>query len=145
MVLFGKKRWYQQNSRGTPRVSYVFLIFFRFFDLLEVKYKCAKLHHCRICMTDFRDGGTFLFSRLLRPIREQSWKRLSWIGLKYMNNSILLKIIWYYLIVFSIKVNYDQRNSFPIKRWRKVSFKNLMLFLILQHIFDLINLRLWSL
>ena len=28
-----------------------------FFNLLWVRYNCAKFHHCRICVTDFREGG----------------------------------------------------------------------------------------
>ena len=28
-------------------------------DLLWVRYNCAKFHHCRICVTDFREGGPF--------------------------------------------------------------------------------------
>ena len=26
-------------------------------DVLWVRYNCAKFHHCRICGTDFREGG----------------------------------------------------------------------------------------
>ena len=35
--------------------------FIHFLDLLWVRYNCAKFHHCRICVTDFRKI----------PIREQ--------------------------------------------------------------------------
>ena len=34
--------------------------FIYFLDLLWVRYNCAKFHHCRICVIDFREGGTFL-------------------------------------------------------------------------------------
>ena len=27
-----------------------------FLDLLYVSCNCAKFHHCRICVTDFREG-----------------------------------------------------------------------------------------
>ena len=30
-----------------------------FLDLLYVRYNCAKFHQCRICATDFREGGLF--------------------------------------------------------------------------------------
>ena len=43
---------------------------------------CAKFHHCRICVTDFRDGGHFCSpSPSPSSIREQSRKCPSWIGL----------------------------------------------------------------
>ena len=35
--------------------------FIYFLDLLWVRYNCAKFHHCRICVTDFRDGGPFCY------------------------------------------------------------------------------------
>ena len=41
--------------------------FIYFLDLLLVRYKCAKFHHCSICVTDFREED------LSAPI---------WIGLK---------------------------------------------------------------
>ena len=30
-----------------------------FLDLLWLWYNSAKFHHCRRCVTDFRDGGLF--------------------------------------------------------------------------------------
>ena len=51
-----------------------------FSDLLEVRYNCAKFHHCRIYVTDFREGVAFLTPP---PIREQPWKSPSWIGLSF--------------------------------------------------------------
>ena len=36
-----------------------------FLNLLYVRNKCAKFHHCRTCATDFRDREAFL------PISEQ--------------------------------------------------------------------------
>ena len=48
-----------------------------FWDLLEVRYNCAKFPHCRICVTDFREEDL-----LAPPIREQPRKCPSWIGLK---------------------------------------------------------------
>ena len=32
-------------------------LFIYFLDLLLVRYKCAKFHHCSICMKDFREEG----------------------------------------------------------------------------------------
>ena len=31
--------------------------FIYFLDLPLVRSNCAKFHHCRICVADFRDGG----------------------------------------------------------------------------------------
>ena len=52
-----------------------------FLDLLYVRYNCAKFHHCRICVTDFREAVAFLAPP---PIREQPQKCPSWIGLKFV-------------------------------------------------------------
>ena len=50
--------------------------FIYFLDLFWLSYNCAKFHHYRICMTDFREGGLFF-----PPIREQPRKSPSWIRL----------------------------------------------------------------
>ena len=55
--------------------------FIYFLDLLWVRYNCAKFHHCRICVTDFREGGNFWPPP---PIRKQPWKNPSWIGLDFV-------------------------------------------------------------
>ena len=39
------------------RVCHVIQIFL---DLLWVRYNWTKFHHCRTCVTDFREEGTFL-------------------------------------------------------------------------------------
>ena len=52
--------------------------FIYFLDLLWVRYNCAKFHHCRICVTDFRARGSFCSP----PIREQHRKIPSWIGFR---------------------------------------------------------------
>ena len=44
-----KKCWCQQKSRSVWHELYICWIYFR--------YKCDKLHCCRICVTDFRVGG----------------------------------------------------------------------------------------
>ena len=62
-----KKCWYQQNSRGVPPDSYIL-------DVLWVRCNCAKFHHCRICVTDFRDRGD-------TPIRQHPWNSPSLIEL----------------------------------------------------------------
>ena len=31
--------------------------FIYFLDLFQVRYNCAKCHHCRVCVTDFREGS----------------------------------------------------------------------------------------
>ena len=33
-----------------------------FFNLLQVRYNCGNFHHCRICVTDFRERGPFCTS-----------------------------------------------------------------------------------
>ena len=58
-----KKCWFQQNSRSVSRDSYIFQIFFG--------YNCAKCHHCRICVTDFREGGLFAPSPHLWAARKK--------------------------------------------------------------------------
>ena len=39
------------RTQGVCHVIHIFL------DLPWVRYNCAKFHHCRICVTDFREGG----------------------------------------------------------------------------------------
>ena len=46
-----------------------------FLDLLYGRYKCAKFQHCRICVTDLREGDLFILSR------KQPRKGSFWIGL----------------------------------------------------------------
>ena len=41
---------------------------------------CATLHHCRICVTDFREGGVYSGPLIL----EQPQKSPSWIGLNVL-------------------------------------------------------------
>ena len=53
--------------------------FIYFLDLLWVRYNCVKFHHCRICVTDFKEGG--LFGPY--PIHEQPRKSPSWLGLRH--------------------------------------------------------------
>ena len=48
-----KKYWFQQNWKVTVTWLTYFL------DHLWVRYNCVKFHHCRICVTDFQDGGSF--------------------------------------------------------------------------------------
>ena len=68
--------------------------FICFLDFLCVRYNCAKFHHCRICVTDFREGGLFAL-----PISESPRKYPSWIGLKYfiiLTRSMLWTSICYF-------------------------------------------------
>ena len=60
--------------------------FLYFLDLLWVRYNCAKFHHCRICVTDFREGRPFCPPL----ISEQPWKSPSWIGLKHTYSQIIV-------------------------------------------------------
>ena len=52
--------------------------FIHFLDLPLVRYNCAKFHHCRICVADFRERGP---KSPFPPNREQPRKSPSWIGL----------------------------------------------------------------
>ena len=71
-----EKCWCYQNSRGVSRDSNIFL------DILWLSYNCAKFHHCRICVTDFREVALFAPppSSLSSP---------AWIGLKYTDSKHL--------------------------------------------------------
>ena len=60
-----------------------------FLDLLQGRYRCTKFHHCRICVTDFREGDHPKAAR----------KDRSWIGLNY-----LFSIRW--------SVSYDKSYSY---------------------------------
>ena len=51
-----------------------------FLGLLSVRYNCAKFHHCRICVTEFRERGALLPNP--PAIREQPRQFPSWVGLK---------------------------------------------------------------
>ena len=62
----------QQNSRSVSRDLYIF-------DFRQVRYNCVTFHHCRICVTDFREEGIFAHPHPL--ICEQSKKGPSWIRL----------------------------------------------------------------
>ena len=68
-----KKCWCQQNSN----VCVTWFIYF--FDLLRVRYNCAKFHYCRICVKDFREGD--FFAPHLPPICEEPLFGPSWIEL----------------------------------------------------------------
>ena len=48
--------------KGVSRDSHIYIYIL---DLLQVRYNCAKSHHCRICATDFREG--VLYAPLLHP------------------------------------------------------------------------------
>ena len=59
-------------------------------DLVWARHNCTNCHHCRICLTDFREGGRFWSL----PIREQPRKTSSWIGLiSYIRRSLKKKIL----------------------------------------------------
>ena len=45
------------GEKMTCVTSFIFVL-----DLLLVRFNCAKSHHCRICVREFRDGGLFALS-----------------------------------------------------------------------------------
>ena len=49
--------WNNADICSTQRLCHV--IFFFFLDLLEIRYNCAKFHYCRICVIDYKEGGSF--------------------------------------------------------------------------------------
>ena len=77
--------------------------FIYFFDLLWARYNCAKFHNCRICVTDFWEGGAFLPPP--PPIREQPRKSPSWIGLMSVLVLLLFYNTWCYFSFKSPKNN----------------------------------------
>ena len=80
---FADFRWKNTDVSRTQGVCHVIHIFL---DLLKVRYNCAKLHHCRICVKDFRERGAPSPSPPPPPtIREQPQKCPSWIGLRQEN------------------------------------------------------------
>ena len=78
VAIFGEK---MLNSKGVSRDIC-------FLDLLYVRYNCAKFHHCRMCVTDFRERF-FLLS-----IHEQVRKGLSWIGLRVYSRCLQIYIVF---------------------------------------------------
>ena len=67
--------------KGVSRDSHIYIyIYIYILDFLQVRYNCAKSHHCRICVTDFREG--VLYDPLPFSIREQPQKSPSCVGLK---------------------------------------------------------------
>ena len=85
--------------------------FMCFLDLIKLRYKWAKFHHFRVCVTDFREGEPFCPSPL-PLIWEQRRKGTSWIGLNprlkvfvltfwalICNYSLLQKLILYQMLL----------------------------------------------
>ena len=69
--------------------------FIYFLDLLWGRYNCAKFHHWRICVTDFRERGLFAPP----PIREQPRKSPTWIGLRILT---IFRGKFYYLSLATV-------------------------------------------
>ena len=70
--------WFPMKNVDFSRnqeVCHVIHVFFA--SSLAKRYNCAKFHHFRICVTEFREGAF-----LLPSIHEQSRKSPFWIGLK---------------------------------------------------------------
>ena len=51
LLISGEKMWMSAELKGC--VAW----FIYFLNLLWVRYNCAKFEHCRICLTDFREGA----------------------------------------------------------------------------------------
>ena len=89
---------------------------YSFFDLLLVRYNCAKFHHCRICVTDFLKGAFF---PLPLPIRKQHRKNPSWIGLSQKRKRIFDIFL----------INFLQKLIFKLLTFKKFIFFNLNVYL----------------
>ena len=77
--------------------------FIYFLDPLWVRYNCAKFHHCRICVTDFREGvGAFCGP----AIRERPRKSPSRTGLTAYHTYIC-----WLLDPFSFGLSFDASES----------------------------------
>ena len=88
--------------------------FIYFLDFLYVMYNCAKFHHCRICVTDFREG-TFL-----PHLRPHPWVAPKRPILNRVNKSIkigkpermiFLVIIFTKILYFTLKVLYIKHHT----------------------------------
>ena len=67
---FRRKNADVSRTQGVCHVIHTF-----FLDLLWGRYNCGKFHHCRICVTNFREEGGIFASP--PPIREQPLKSSS--------------------------------------------------------------------
>ena len=63
--------------------------FIYFLDLPWVRYNCAKFHHCRICVTGFREGAFLASHSHLWAARKKS----TWIGLSTSSFSGMWKFL----------------------------------------------------
>ena len=52
---YGKVCWFQVKNAKISRTQGVCHVIHMFLDLLWVRYNCAKFHHSRMCVTEFRE------------------------------------------------------------------------------------------
>ena len=99
--------------------------FIYFLNPLCVRYNCGKFHHCRICVTDFREGAfhPHPWSGLKKPIlnRVKRFKQTSEKQFLHLNYyivflHILLSFITliFYFFIFCHFFSLNQIISFPI-------------------------------
>ena len=81
---YSKICWFAVKNADVSKTQEVCHVIHIFFYLLSVRYNSAKFHHCRICVTDFREWGPFCSPPPPHRIREQSQKSPSWIELMYL-------------------------------------------------------------
>ena len=48
---------FRRKNADVSRTQEVCHVINIFLDFLWVRYNCAKFHHCRVCVTAFREGG----------------------------------------------------------------------------------------
>ena len=51
---YSKSCWFPVKKLMSVEIKGCITWFICFFDLLQLRYNCAKFHHCRICVKDFR-------------------------------------------------------------------------------------------
>ena len=55
---YSKNRWFPLKKKlMSVKLMGCVMWFIYFLDLLRVRYNCAKFHHCKICLTDFKEEG----------------------------------------------------------------------------------------
>ena len=103
-------RW---RNASFSKLKYCVTLFIYFLDFLYVRYNCAKFHHCRICVTDFREKGLFCSLR----IREQSQKGWIRLTIKDVNKDMKNKnkfveiLFWDFLTIEQISLSPEVKRS----------------------------------
>ena len=91
-----------------------------FFNLLWVRYNCAKFHHSTICVTDFREGGG-LFA--LHPWAAPKKSILNRVNRKFLNTNVFLLEV----NIFSLNYRlYFKWQNFYLKKLQKYILRTVL-------------------